>query len=69
MQPPDWFIDTVFHRGPCHTCRVCGLNECYVWHEDDSCYEVHVCPRDNTMWWAVLFDLDWNDDDEELNAA
>ncbi len=33
----DWF-----HRGPCHTCAVCGAGGCYVWNDGFN-PELHVC--------------------------
>jgi hypothetical protein len=33
-----------FHRGPCHPCKTCGADECFVWNDGVN-PEVHICAK------------------------
>jgi hypothetical protein len=46
--------DWVHHRGPCHVCRVCGVDQCLVYGEDTTLSRLHLCAYgcDGVTWWA-----------------
>jgi hypothetical protein len=46
----------VYHRGPCHPCGTCGIDQCIVYN-DDVHVELHLCAYgcDGVTWLSALY--------------